>query len=104
MAVTPDGKPAVTEFKVLERFKNFSYVECKLQTGRTHQIRVHMKEIGHPLLGDTKYTSRKNIFDISGQALHSHTLKLFHPKTHEEMNFVAPLPDDMEKILKSLRE
>ena len=104
MAVTPDGKPAVTEFKVLERFKNFSYVECKLQTGRTHQIRVHMKEIGHPLLGDTKYTSRKNIFDISGQALHSHTLKLFHPKTHEEMNFIAPLPEDMKKILKSLRE
>ncbi|MBR6012253.1 MAG: RluA family pseudouridine synthase [Selenomonadaceae bacterium] len=102
MSVTLDGKPAVTEFKVLERFKNFTYVECKLQTGRTHQIRVHMKEIGHPLVGDTKYTSRKNIFDISGQALHSHTLKLFHPKTNQEMNFTAPLPDDMKKILQEL--
>ncbi|MBQ7198542.1 MAG: RluA family pseudouridine synthase, partial [Selenomonadaceae bacterium] len=74
MAVTADGKFAVTEFKVLERFKNFTYVECKLQTGRTHQIRVHMAGIGHPLVGDEKYTARKNPFDIQGQALHSHTL------------------------------
>ena len=79
MAITSDGKSAVTEFKVLERFKNFTYVECKLQTGRTHQIRVHMAAIGHPLLGDTKYTARKNIFDISGQALHSYNLSLIHP-------------------------
>lgn len=99
MAITPDGKPAVTEFKVLERFENFTYVECKLQTGRTHQIRVHMKAIGHPLLGDTKYTARKNFFDIKGQALHSHTLKLIHPTTGERMTFTAPLPDDMKKIL-----
>ena len=99
MAITSDGKPAVTEFKVLERFENFTYVECKLQTGRTHQIRVHMKAIGHPLLGDTKYTARKNFFDIKGQALHSHTLKLIHPTTGEQMTFTAPLPDDMKKIL-----
>ena len=103
MAITPDGKPAVTEFKVLERFENFTYVECKLQTGRTHQIRVHMKAIGHPLLGDTKYTARKNFFDIKGQALHSHTLKLIHPTTGERMTFTAPLPDDMKKILIQLR-
>ena len=102
MAIVPNGKPAVTEFKVLERFENFSYVECKLQTGRTHQIRVHMTAIGHPLLGDTKYTSRKNPFDISGQALHSHTLKFFHPTTQELMTFTAPLPADMEKILLQL--
>ena len=102
MAITPDGKPAVTEFKVLERFENFSYVECKLQTGRTHQIRVHMAAIGHPLVGDTKYTARKNPFDISGQALHSHTLSLIHPTTKEQMNFTAPLPDDMKKILTEL--
>ena len=102
MAVTADGKFAVTEFKVLERFKNFSYVECKLQTGRTHQIRVHMSEIGHPLVGDEKYSARKNPFDIKGQALHSHTLSLTHPKTGERMNFTAPLPDDMKKILESL--
>ena len=103
MAVVPDGKPAVTEFKVLARFENFTYVECKLQTGRTHQIRVHMAAIGHPLLGDTKYTARKNIFAIDGQALHSHTLSLTHPTTGERMNFTAPIPDDMAKILNQLR-
>ena len=103
MAITSDGKPAVTEFKVIERFENFSYVECKLQTGRTHQIRVHMTAIGHPLLGDTKYTARKNPFDISGQALHSHTLKLIHPTTKELMTFTAPLPDDMKNILDKLK-
>ena len=103
MTVTADGKYAVTEFKVLERFKNFTYVECKLQTGRTHQIRVHMAEIGHPLVGDEKYTARKNPFDIKGQALHSHTLSLTHPTTGERMNFIAPLPDDMKKILIYLR-
>ncbi len=103
MAITPDGKPAVTEFKVLERFENFTYVECKLQTGRTHQIRVHMAAIGHPLLGDTKYTARKNPFDISGQALHSHTLSLIHPTTAEKKFFTAPLPDDMTKILNKLK-
>ena len=104
MAVTADGKRAVTEFKVLERFKKFTYVECQLQTGRTHQIRVHMAEIGHPVLGDEKYSARKNPFEISGQALHSHTLSLTHPTTRERMNFTAPLPDDMEKILNCLRE
>ena len=103
MAIMPDGKPAVTEFKVLERFENFTYVECKLQTGRTHQIRVHMTAIGHPLLGDTKYTARKNPFDIKGQALHSHTLSLIHPTTKEQMNFTAPLPDDIKNILGHLR-
>ncbi|MBR0289062.1 MAG: RNA pseudouridine synthase, partial [Selenomonadaceae bacterium] len=84
-------------------FENFSYVECKLQTGRTHQIRVHMTAIGHPLLGDTKYTARKNPFDISGQALHSHTLKFIHPTTKELMTFTAPLPDDMKNILDKLK-
>lgn len=104
MAITPDGKPAVTEFKVLERFDNFTYVECKLQTGRTHQIRVHMTAIGHPLLGDTRYTARKNPFDIRGQALHSHTLTLIHPTTGKLMTFTAPLPDDMVTILELLRQ
>ncbi|MBR4904999.1 MAG: RluA family pseudouridine synthase [Selenomonadaceae bacterium] len=103
MAITPDGKPAVTEFKVLERFENFTYVECKLQTGRTHQIRVHMTAIGHPLLGDSRYTARKNPFEIKGQALHSHTLNLIHPTTKEPMQFTAPLSDDIKKILIQLR-
>lgn len=102
MAITSDGKSAVTEFKVLARFENFSYVECKLQTGRTHQIRVHMTAIGHPLLGDTKYTVRKNPFDIIGQALHSHTLTLIHPTTGKLMTFTAPLPADMKNILEVL--
>lgn len=102
MAITPDGKPAITEFKVLERFENFTYVECKLQTGRTHQIRVHMTAIGHPLLGDTKYTTRKNPFDICGQALHSHTLSLIHPTSGEIMKFTAPLSDDIQNILRQL--
>lgn len=102
MAVVAGGKPAVTEFKVLERFENFTYVSCRLQTGRTHQIRVHMAEIGHPLLGDTRYTARKNIFDIRGQALHSSTLSLTHPATGQRMNFTAPVPDDMAKILNQL--
>ena len=103
MAIVPNGKPAVTEFKVLERFKNFTYVECKLQTGRTHQIRVHMAAIGYPLLGDTKYTARKNPFDIAGQALHSHKLSLIHPSTKEQMTFTAPLPDDMKNILQQIK-
>ena len=103
MAIVPNGKPAVTEFKVLERFKNFTYIECKLQTGRTHQIRVHMAAIGYPLLGDTKYTARKNPFDIAGQALHSHKLSLIHPSTKEQMNFTAPLPDDMKNILQQIK-
>lgn len=103
MAITSDGKPAVTEFKVLERFENFTYVECKLQTGRTHQIRVHMTAIGHPLLGDTKYTARKNPFGIAGQALHSHTLSLIHPTTRARMTFTAPLPDDMKIILETIK-
>ena len=102
MAVTSDGKAAVTEFKVLERFKNFTYIECKLQTGRTHQIRVHMTAIGHPLLGDSKYTARKNFFEIEGQALHSYNLSLIHPTTGERMNFTASLPEDMQKILNAL--
>ena len=104
MAIVAGGKPAVTEFKVLERFKEFTYVECKLQTGRMHQIRVHMTAIGHPLLGDAKYTTRKNPFDIDGQALHSHTLSLINPTSGELMTFTAPLPDDMEFVLEQLKK
>ena len=104
MAITSDGKSAITEFKVLERFKNFTFVECKLKTGRTHQIRVHMTSIGYPLVGDPKYGGKKNPFDINGQALHSKTLELTHPTTNERMIFNAPLPEDMEKILIELRK
>ena len=103
MAIVPDGKSATTEFRVLERFKDFTLIECRLKTGRTHQIRVHMTSIGYPLVGDPKYGARKNIFDIEGQALHSRELTLIHPTTNEEMKFEAPLPADMQSILRQLR-
>ena len=104
MAIVQDnGKPAVTHFKVLERFGDYTLVECRLETGRTHQIRVHMTSIGHPLVNDPKYGSRKTPFGIKGQALHSSQLVLKHPATGEEMIFEAPLPEDMEKILAALR-
>ena len=101
--VRENGKPATTHFEVLERFGDYTFVACRLETGRTHQIRVHMTSIGHPLVGDTKYTAKKNPFAITGQALHSLTLTLTHPRTQEEMTFTAPLPADMEEILHTLR-
>ena len=101
--VQENGKPAVTHFKVLERFGDYTLVECRLETGRTHQIRVHMTSIGHPLVNDPKYGRGKTPFGIKGQALHSRQLTLKHPATGEEMTFKAPLPEDMEKILATLR-
>ena len=103
--VLENGKPAVTHFRVLERFGDYTLVECQLETGRTHQIRVHMTSIGHPLVNDPKYGPRKSTpFAIEGQALHSLTLTLRHPTTGEEMQFEAPLPADMQKILTALRD
>ncbi len=102
--VTSGGKPATTLFQVLERFPNCTYVKCRLLTGRTHQIRVHMAYIGHPLIGDPKYCNSKNKFSIKGQALHSMSLKLLHPRTKKEMTFTAPIPDDIEKLLKYFRQ
>ena len=101
--VRENGKPATTHFKVLERFGAYTYISCRLETGRTHQIRVHLTSIGHPLVGDAKYTAKKNPFAIVGQALHSLTLRLVHPRSGEEMAFTAPLPADMEEILHTLR-
>ena len=103
--VQENGKSAVTHFKVLERFGDYTLVECQLETGRTHQIRVHMTSIGHPLVNDPKYGPRKTTpFAIAGQALHSLMLTLRHPSTGAEMQFEAPLPEDMEKILTALRD
>ena len=104
MAVLREGgKPAVTEFRVLRRFGEYTLVECSLQTGRTHQIRVHMAYIGHPLVCDPKYGPRKKAsFSIKGQALHSMRLTLDHPATGERMSFEAPLPEDMQEILRQL--
>ena len=106
MAIVQDGKSAVTHFKVLERFGEYTLVECALETGRTHQIRVHMTHIGHPLVGDPKYGTngkRKDNFSIQGQALHSMSLELDHPVTGERMSFNTELPEDMQKILRYLR-
>lgn len=98
-----NGKPATTHFEVLERFGAYTLAVCKLETGRTHQIRVHMASIGHPLVGDTKYTALKNPFSVVGQALHSFKLTLLHPRSGREMVFTAALPRDMEEILCTLR-
>lgn len=103
--VRENGKPAVTHFKVLERFGDYTLIECRLETGRTHQIRVHMTSIGHPLVNDPKYGPKKQSpFAIEGQALHSLTLALRHPGTGEEMTFTAPVPEDMNRILTGLRD
>ncbi|MBQ1868536.1 MULTISPECIES: RluA family pseudouridine synthase [Selenomonas] len=103
--VRENGKPAVTHFKVLERFGDYTLIECRLETGRTHQIRVHMTSIGHPLVNDPKYGPKKQSpFAIEGQALHSLSLVLRHPSTGEEMTFTAPVPEDMNRILTGLRD
>ncbi len=104
MAVVQEGgRNAVTEYEVLERYGRFTVVRCCLQTGRTHQIRVHMEYLGFPLVGDPKYSPMKVPFAINGQALHSQTLRFLHPRTGKEMCFEAPLPEDMKKILTRLR-
>lgn len=105
MAINPkNGKDAVTHYRVLERFGNSTYVECRLETGRTHQIRVHMTSIGHPLLGDEVYGSSKNSYHLQGQALHAMILGFVHPVTGEYMEFEAPLPDYFLKLLDKLRK
>ncbi len=100
-----NGKTAITHYKVLERFKDYTYVECKLETGRTHQIRVHMASIGHPLLGDEVYAgNRKTPFKTMGQTLHAKILGFVHPKTCEYVETDAPLPEYFEIILNRLRK
>ena len=103
MTVVDNGKHAVTHFNVLERFKDFTFVECQLETGRTHQIRVHMKYIGYPLAGDPKYGPKKTL-DLGGQALHAGLLGFDHPRTGEYLEFEAPLPEYFVELLNDLRE
>lgn len=104
MAVTiENSKEAVTHFKVLERFQDYTLVECQLETGRTHQIRVHMKYIHHPVAGDPKYGPKKTL-PIAGQALHAQTLGFYHPTTQKWVEFSAPIPKDMEDVLESLQK
>lgn len=98
-----NGKKAVTHYEVLENFRNFAYIKCKLETGRTHQIRVHMASISHPLLGDNVYCNAKCPFELKGQTLHAGVLGFIHPRTGKYMEFSAPLPEYFEKILDILR-
>lgn len=100
-AVVKDGRHAVTHFKVVKRYDNFTLVKCILETGRTHQIRVHMKYIGHPLVGDPLYGPRK-VIGKNGQFLHAALLGFKHPRTGEEMVFEAPLPENFQKMLDKL--
>ncbi|MBZ9688030.1 RluA family pseudouridine synthase [Clostridium estertheticum] len=103
MAVVESGKKAITHYKVIERFDNNTLLECNLETGRTHQIRVHMAKIGHPLVGDLVYGFKKQRFNLKGQVLHAKMLGFIHPSTNEYMEFTSPLPDYFEKIIIKLR-
>lgn len=104
MAVVPDGRPAVTHVKVLERFGKYTLVECVLDTGRTHQIRVHMSHCHHPVVGDPVYSGRKEEFALNGQLLHAQTLGFVHPKTGEKLSFTSELPPHFKRVLDILRK
>ena len=97
-----NGKEAVTHYKVIQRFKNYTYIQCQLETGRTHQIRVHMASIKHPLLGDQVYGPQKNPFKLQGQTLHAKIIGITHPRTNEYIEADAPLPEYFQKLLKKL--
>ena len=103
MAVVADGRRAVTHWQVLERFQGFTYVECRLETGRTHQIRVHMAHTGHPILGDTVYGSKKEVKGLQGQCLHAVGLRFIHPRTGEAVELSCGLTEEFEAQLKKLR-
>ena len=102
MAVTKKGKEAVTHFKVLKRFNGYTYLEIVIETGRTHQIRVHLSEIGYPIVGDTTYSNGKNLFGIEGQMLHAYKIKFVHPTTGKEVEFKAELPKYFKDVLERL--
>ncbi len=102
MCIDKNGRRAITHYKVIERFGNATHIECKLETGRTHQIRVHLTSKGHYLLGDPMYGSPKQKHKLEGQALHAKKLGFIHPRTEEYMEFDAPMPDHMTKLIKKL--
>ena len=103
MAVDPKGKNAVTHFKVLKRYDNYTLLELKIDTGRTHQIRVHMSYIGHPVVGDEVYSNGKNEFGVQGQMLHARYLQFKHPITGMELSLEAPIPEYFEDVLEKLK-
>jgi 23S rRNA pseudouridine1911/1915/1917 synthase len=103
MAVVASGRRAVTHFRVAERFPAATLLELRLDTGRTHQIRVHCASLGHPVVGDPVYSRRPNSLGLRRQALHAHRLTFVHPTTGVQMTFDAPLPDDIETALRLLR-
>lgn len=105
IAVCPagEGRSAVTHYSVLERFGRYTYINCDLDTGRTHQIRVHMRWLGHPIVGDKTYGVKNEEFNLVGQLLHAGKIGFIHPKSREYMEFTVPLPEDFEKVLTVLR-
>ena len=104
MAVVFGGREAVTHFNVLERFGQYTLVECILETGRTHQIRVHMASIGHSIVGDTLYGIKKEKFNLNGQLLHAKTIGFVHPRTGKMMEFTSDIPEYFENLLEKLRK
>ena len=104
MAVSKTGKEAITHFKVLNRFDGYTFIEVNIETGRTHQIRVHMAEIGYPIVGDEVYSNGKNPFGVEGQMLHAAKLEFKHPKTGETMSFEAKLPQYFIDIIRKLEQ
>jgi len=102
MAVSKDGKEAVTHIKVLKKYKEYTYIEVNIETGRTHQIRVHMAQIGFPIVGDYVYSNGKNPFGVTGQMLHSMKLEFVHPTTGKKMNLEAEIPEYFKNVLKEL--
>lgn len=103
MAVNRNGKSAVTHFEVIQRFDKYTLLKINIETGRTHQIRVHLTEIGYPIVGDIVYSNGKNEWNIQGQCLHAKSLKFKHPISKKDMFIEAPLPEYFERIINELK-
>ena len=104
MAVVAGGREAVTHWEVIARYAGYTHVRCRLETGRTHQIRVHMAYIGHPILGDTVYGAKKEVPGLTGQCLHAVGLRFLHPRTHEVVELFCPLPEEFTRMLQKIRK
>ena len=104
MAVVPDGRRAVTHYQVLARYPGYTYLRCRLETGRTHQIRVHMAYLGHPLAGDPVYGPKNDPYQLGGQCLHARELTFVHPTTGQTVHLTCPLPDWFSDFLRKLEK